>query len=572
MSGRFAEPAEVARCGGDAPAKVVLPDAVDDDAGGEWIVRAGEPVGQHLAPPGGGRAGRDFGDLRLCWVKDGEEAGIDGGVACAAAFESRLSGLAAGLADDEGGEQGIGLEVVELRERLARGPQFGELGFLDLVLLEAHALVVCLAPGELDHLLLVGGALLARLAPHGLHLVGEFLHGVSLRGGDARLDDAVYDGQRLFGRRAPGGVPRVPGADFLRRGQGLVLGPGDVRKEGLEAVVIVLEDGVELVVVALRALHAHAHEHIRCDAGDLVQDVLPLGLRITLVVLVDGVAEKCGADGDFRVLRVQLVARDLLAHELVVGFVAVEGLDDVVAVGPGIRTIGVEAVALGLGIAGEVQPVLRPALAVARGGEQLINEALVGAGAFGLGRGFVRLNGRSELRYFLWRGRQAVQVKIDSPGQLLRGRLRGGSQPVFLQLGEDEGVYGIADFVLRIADCGQRRSFHWLEGPPGAVFLGELPGLARGLGGGDLGLGPGRAHGDPLFEDGDFFVGEFAIGRHLQIRVRVGDRFDEQGGVRLVRHHGGAAFAALPEVGQIVHAQAAFLLFVGVAFVAGLRQ
>src|SRR5262245_21849403 len=68
------------------------------------------------------------------------------------------------------------------------------------------------------------------------------------------------------------------------------------------------------------------------------------------------------------------VARDLLAEELVVGLVGIEGVDDPVAVSPGLGVDEVPLLARALGVPGDVQPVPAPPLAVLRRGEELIDD------------------------------------------------------------------------------------------------------------------------------------------------------------------------------------------------------
>ena len=64
----------------------------------------------------------------------------------------------------------------------------------------------------------------------------------------------------------------------------------------------------------------------------------------------------------------ELVGGDLLDDEPVVGQVVVERADDLVAVGVRVRVAALllEDVALGVGVAGDVEPVPAPALAVVR--------------------------------------------------------------------------------------------------------------------------------------------------------------------------------------------------------------
>ena len=69
----------------------------------------------------------------------------------------------------------------------------------------------------------------------------------------------------------------------------------------------------------------------------------------------------------------QQVAGDLLDDELVVGQVAVEGVDDPVAVEPDLARL-VLLVAVGVGVAGRVEPEPAPALAVVGRGEQPVDQ------------------------------------------------------------------------------------------------------------------------------------------------------------------------------------------------------
>src|ERR1051326_3964004 len=64
------------------------------------------------------------------------------------------------------------------------------------------------------------------------------------------------------------------------------------------------------------------------------------------------------------------IAGQLLDDELIVGQVAIERADDPVAPAPGERAAGVLFIAVAVGVAGEVEPVAAPALAVGRRGQQ----------------------------------------------------------------------------------------------------------------------------------------------------------------------------------------------------------
>ena len=76
----------------------------------------------------------------------------------------------------------------------------------------------------------------------------------------------------------------------------------------------------------------------------------------------------------------KLVAGQLLLDEQIVGLVAVEAVDDVVAVSPGVRQVGVAFVTGGIGVAGEVEPEAGPAFTVSRILEQSVDDGCVGIG------------------------------------------------------------------------------------------------------------------------------------------------------------------------------------------------
>ena len=124
----------------------------------------------------------------------------------------------------------------------------------------------------------------------------------------------------------------------------------------------------------------------------------------------------------------QQVAGELLADELVVGHVAVEGVDHPVAVAVHLRDRVVGVVAGGVGVADHVEPVPAPALAVGGRGEQPVDDLREG----------VRRLVRQERVDLLGRRRQAGQVEGRAADQrpLVGGRR--GRQALRLELREDE--------------------------------------------------------------------------------------------------------------------------------------
>ena len=556
MRRRLAEPAEIVRGLDEAAAEQVVPDAVGDHARGQRVVLPGQPGRQDAAPAGGVRQGAD---RRRLGLQQGRETGRDVGFALAGLELVRRRDRH-GVGDDEGVGQRGGLEVVELLQRL-RQLQVARLlrRILDrLHRVEALALVGHLAFAEVAELPVLGRALLGLLVHHGPDVLLEALVGAL----DAALDHRLGDGVHLRAQVPGGGLPDgvlLGEARLLGVGRQLeVVAPAHRREEGAQAVVVLLQDRVELVVVAAGAAHAQPHEHLAGIVGHVGEDDLVLAARVALVVLVDRIAQVRRGHQHLRILRIDLVAGELLAHELVVRLVGVQALDDVVAVGPGVRPQCVLVVAVALGVAHQVEPVLRPALAVARTGQQGVHQLLVGLRIGILDEGLGLLAGR----------RQAVQVEVQPANQLAPVRLRRRRQAQLGVLLGDEAVDVVAHpaaLDLRRTGIAQR-----LEAPVLAVFLGETKGVHRHAL--RLVLRPGGADPHPLFQHGDLLVRQLLLGRHRQVFVVVAHGLDDQRLVRLAGHQCRPRVAAGGEVAEVVDTQSALLLLFAVALVAALHQ
>ena len=129
---------------------------------------------------------------------------------------------------------------------------------------------------------------------------------------------------------------------------------------------------------------------------------------------------KAGGDRSDRASRLgSMSPANLLDGELVERHVGVQGADDPIAIGPD-RARPVLFIAVRVGVAGQVEPAPRPALAVMGRGEQPIDEPLVGVGRRVVDEGVDLLR----------RGRQADQVERQRGGPACSGRPRGdGRRP-----------------------------------------------------------------------------------------------------------------------------------------------
>ena len=96
---------------------------------------------------------------------------------------------------------------------------------------------------------------------HGGREIGESLGGTL--GGRALLF-GLPGGECFGGLRLPRGHCGGVGPRFVRIRERQVVAPLQRLEKGAEAVVVFLQDRVELVVVAFRAADAHAEEHLAC--------------------------------------------------------------------------------------------------------------------------------------------------------------------------------------------------------------------------------------------------------------------------------------------------------------------
>ena len=147
------------------------------------------------------------------------------------------------------------------------------------------------------------------------------------------------------------------------------------RDESLHGVVIFGRDGIKLMIVAARATDAETEEGLADVHDDLINRILPRepdGRRI----LADLARQQhgCGDEKSRGRVLAHGITGDLLLDEPVIGRVVVEGADDIVAVGPGVRALGVHFKAVCVGITHNIQPVLRPAFAIARTGEEALDD------------------------------------------------------------------------------------------------------------------------------------------------------------------------------------------------------
>ena len=157
-----------------------------------------------------------------------------------------------------------------------------------------------------------------------------------------------------------------------------VVGPVE---ESEELVILFLRDGIELMVVALGAAGGEAEPSGGNRVG-AIDDLLEAGFGAVDARFTVDEDVAMETSGYFLVGgRVgEEVAGDLFDRELVKRHVGVEGINDPLAVAPGVGPDLVFFIAIGVGVAGEVEPLAGPFFAVVGGVEVSFDESFVGVG------------------------------------------------------------------------------------------------------------------------------------------------------------------------------------------------
>ncbi len=197
--------------------------------------------------------------------------------------------------------------------------------------------------------------------------------------------------------------------------------------------------------MALRAGHRGAHPHLHggVHAIDHRHIAKLLVSRASLVVRLR-VTMKSGGDELIVAGLVEQIARELFACELIERHVAVQRTDHPVAIAPN-RARLVIGITGAVRVAREVQPLLRPVLAIRRLGQQTIDQFPVSLWRFI----------RYKRLHLIRRRRQSREVQTHAADERMLVRLQRGLPPASFQLRENEAVHIVAP-PLRILHRRQR--------------------------------------------------------------------------------------------------------------------
>ena len=247
-----------------------------------------------------------------------------------------------------------------------------------------------------------------------------------------------------------------------------VLGPlGGVVEEGREFIELALREWVKLMVVTDRAASGQPHEdsgrRLRAVTGVehqvlLVDDAPFIGRHVAAVeaagnfVVEDLVGRSVGT------MVGNEVAGELQNGELVKGHVPVEGVDHPLAIGPHLAIV-VEVDAMGVGIAGIVEPMPAAMFTPLEACQQGIDQPLVGVSMR------VEHEGLDQCRV----GGQAGKVVGNPAGQCAAVGLGSRGQPLRLQTGQHKPVDRVTNPV-GLPHLRERRPRRWDERPVRLIF------------------------------------------------------------------------------------------------------
>ena len=345
-----------------AKAKESLPVAVDDDASGERLFGTDKPAGEPeaIARSVGGQRGQESGR--------GKRDFFQVHLVVAAIEDEGVAGLVV-IHDHDAGIL-IGFEAIEFTEEVI------DLGVEDgKNLLKKVATQI--ASWKFESLL---GGEGGGCAQHGIRkffIAGDFGFPVGTNFCDELT--RFHRGELCFERGELGFM--FGGCEIEHGSGGADFGRGsiddaifrDVIKTGEQGVIIALGDRIKFVVVALSASDGEA-QPVGGGGIDAVEEsdvTLFLGDGATFaveeVIAIEGSCDALLGGGCG-----EQIAGELFDRKLIEGLIRVEGLDHPVAPNP-LEGVAVLLIAVGISVAGGIEPRQRHAFAIMWGGQQAID-------------------------------------------------------------------------------------------------------------------------------------------------------------------------------------------------------
>jgi hypothetical protein len=300
-------------------------------------------------------------------------------------------------------------------------------------------------------------------------MIGEFRERGFFEEGDGGIE---------FGEPEGGELGADGGLEFFEGGAVEILaiwgidiadGGSAADHHAVEFVIILLADGVEFMVMAAGAGDGEAEEGFGDDVDLVIGEGDLFGVGVDDAEAVGDEAELGGGDGGFVEFEGGVeagvgeeIAREVFADQGIGGEIFVEGADEVIAVTGDVGDFGIAFAAVGFGVAEPIHPVARPAFAVARGGEELIDEGGVG----GVG------GGGEESGEGLGGGREAGEDEVEASDEGSGIGEWGGGEVMGLEGGVEEAIDGVG-VPGGIGGWGRGGGDDGLEGPPEGALVAD---------------------------------------------------------------------------------------------------
>ena len=311
-----------------------------------------------------------------------------------------------------------------------------------------------------------------------------------------------------------------------------------VEENPCQGVIVLGGNGIELVVVAAGAGDRQAQNGPGQGVDLVIHGVIAvaqLAFLSSAIAFIDGTQGKeTQRAPPFHTNAAHQVSGDLLHDEPVVAQVPIEGLHHPIPIPVGVGQ-GIGRVVVGplfFRVAGHVQPIAGPALAVVGRGQQAVDHGFMGLGRGIPQEGLDLLGGR----------RQADQVKGDpaKPGAPVGRSHR--FQSLLFQAGQHKAVEGGTNPVP-VPHGGQRRLSQGLKGPECAPLL-QIDGVPGRCGSGSVDPRVRGAEPHPLLQELDFLQGQGPLRGHGQLGVLVVDGLNQETSGGVSGNNGGASAPA----------------------------
>ena len=258
--------------------------------------------------------------------------------------------------------------------------------------------------------------------------------------------------------------------DLARRGERHFLAVATV-ENAHQPVVVAARDRVIFVIMTACTGEGERQQSLASGGHDVVKLVGAVAEFFLLHRHVDQRAvprrEEAGRRDRLWIVRRNLVTGELPAHEGVEREIVVQCADDEVAETVSVRPVVVAFHAIAIGVARDVEPVPRPAFAVLRACQQLVDQGRrSSAGRF--------LDGQTPALHLFRRRRQSDEVEVEPSHQRARICLRRRRERFGLLRVADERIHRRAHPRSGIGfRLGRRDSCQRQEGPMLAVGIGD---------------------------------------------------------------------------------------------------